>query len=82
MRHAAFALATASGLVLMGSAGGARSEYFCSPGFEPSYGSTCVAVPPRAEIEIFVTQPLISGDETTLVRHYRGHRRHGLRTRY
>ena len=82
MRHAAaFAIAVASGLGLSFAAGGARAEYFCSPGFEPSYGGTCVAVPARAEIELFVDQPLLGGEQT-VVRHYRRHRRHGLRERY
>ena len=82
MRHAAaLAFAAASGLGLMFAAGGARAEYFCSPGFEPRYGGTCVAVPPRAEIELFVDQPLL-GSEETVVRHYRRHRRHGLRERF
>ena len=82
MRHAAvFAFVAASGLGLLCAAGSARAEYFCSPGFEPSYGGTCVAVPARAEIELFVNQPLI-GAETTAVRHYRRHRRHGLRARF
>ena len=49
MRHAAaFAFAAASGLGLLFAAGGAHAEYFCSPGFEPSYGGTCGAVPARA----------------------------------
>ena len=49
MRHAAvLAFAAASGLGLLFAAGGAQAEYFCSPGFEPSYGGTCVAVPSRA----------------------------------
>lgn len=82
MRHAAaLAFVVASGLGLMFAAGGARAEYFCSPGFEPSFGGTCVAVPPRAEIELFVDQPLL-GSEETVVRHYRRHRRHGLRERF
>ena len=83
MRHAAaFAFAAASGLGLLFAAGGARAEYFCSPGFEPSYGGTCVAVPARAEIELFVDQPLLGGETTTVVRHHRRHRRHGLRELY
>ncbi len=84
MRHAtalAIAVAVLSGLDLTFAAGGARAEYFCSPGFEPSYGGTCVAVPPRAEIELFVDQPLL-GSEETVVRHHRRHRRHGLRERF
>lgn len=78
---AALAFAAASGLGLVVAAGAAHAEYFCSPGFEPSYGGTCVAVPPRAEIELFVDQPLLGTEEATVVRHYR-HRRHGLRERY
>ena len=82
MRHAAvLAFAAASGFGLLFAAGGAQAEYFCSPGFEPSYGGTCVAVPARAEIELFVDQPLL-GSEETVVRHYRRHRRHGIRERY
>ena len=82
MRHAAaLVLAAASGVGLLCTAGGAGAEYFCSPGFEPSYGGTCVAVPARAEIELFVDQPLL-GAETTVARHYRRHRRHGLHARF
>ena len=83
MRHAVLALAATSALGLMCAAGGARAEYFCSPGFEPSYGGTCVAVPARAEIELFVDQPLLGGEEPVpLVRHSRRHRHHGLRARF
>ena len=58
-----------------------RVEYFCSPGFEPSYGGTCVAVPARAEIELFVDQPLY--ETRTVRRVIRHHRyRHGLRERF
>lgn len=82
MRHAAaIAFVAATGAGLLVAAPGARAEYFCSPGFEPSYGGTCVAVPARAEIELFVDQPLLGGEET-VVRHIRRHRRHGLRERY
>ena len=82
MRHAAaFAFAAASGLGLLFAAGGAHAEYFCSPGFEPSYGGTCVAVPARAEIELFVDQPLY--ETRTVRRVIRHHRyRHGLRERF
>jgi hypothetical protein len=58
-----------------------RVEFFCSPGFEPSQGGTCVAVPARAEVELFVDQP-IYGQEEQVVHHVRRHRRHGLRERY
>ena len=58
-------------------------EYFCSPGFEPSYGGTCVAVAPRAEIELFVDQPIYSTPITPSYRPYVRHRRrHGIRERY
>lgn len=84
MRHALAlaAAAAAAGSCLMVVPGGARAEYFCSPGFEPSYGGTCVAVPARAEIELFVDQPLLGVERTEVVRQYRRHRRHGLRARY
>lgn len=84
MRYAALAFAAATGLGLMFAADAAHAEFFCSPGFEPSYGGTCVAVPPRAEIELFVDQPLYVGEDATvpLRRHYRRHRRHGLRERF
>ena len=84
MRHAAaFVFAAASGFGLLFAAGGAKAEYFCSPGFEPSYGGTCVAVAPRAEIELFVDQPLYDGENATVpLRRYRHHRRHGLRERF
>ena len=79
---AATAFAAVTGLALC-AAGAARAEYFCSPGFEPSYGGTCVAVPARAEIELFVDQPLLGNDAPVpLVHRYRRHRRHGLREAY
>ncbi len=62
------------------AAGVTRVEYFCSPGFEPSYGGTCVAVPSRAEIELFVDQPIY--ETQTVRRVVRRHRRHGLRERF
>ena len=80
---AALAFATVSGLGLLCAAESAQAEYFCSPGFEPSYGGTCVAVPARAEIELFVDQPLLGSEAPVpLARHYRRHRRHGLREAY
>ena len=56
-----------------------RVEYYCSPGFEPRGGS-CVAVPSRAEIELYVDQPIYGGDYGVR-RRYR-HRRRGLRERF
>ena len=56
-------------------------EYFCSPGFEPSYGGTCVAVPSRAEVELFVDQPIYES-EHVVRRTLRHHRRRGLQERY
>jgi len=59
-----------------------KVEYYCSPGFEPSYGGTCVAVPSRAEIELFIDQPIL--DEPRVLHRVPHHRRHrsGLRERY
>lgn len=54
-------------------------EYFCSPGFEPSYGGRCIATPARPEIELFLEEPVYTGEVTT-ERHYRRHK--GLRERY
>lgn len=56
-------------------------EYFCSPGFEPSYGGTCVAVPSRAEVEIYVEQPIYDTSETVHHHARRAHHR-GIRERY
>ena len=55
-----------------------RVEYYCSPGFEPGRGGTCVAVPSRAEIELFIDQPIYGGATRSRVRH----RRRGLRARF
>ena len=54
-------------------------EYFCSPGFEPR-GGACVAVPSRAEIELFVDQPIY--DAPAPYRRHRRHHRKGLRERF
>ena len=59
-----------------------KVEYFCSPGFEPSYGGTCVAVPPRAEIELYVDQPIYGVPVPTYRTYVRHRRRHGIRERY
>ncbi len=56
-----------------------KVEYFCSPGFEPSYGGTCVAVASRAEIELFVDQPIFAPTYRPRVRR---RRHHGLHERY
>ncbi len=58
-----------------------RVEYYCSPGFEPSYGGTCVAVPARPEIELFVDQPIYGTEATRRLVHHRRHR-HALRARF
>ena len=59
-----------------------KVEYFCSPGFEPSYGGTCLAVAPRAEIELFVDQPIFEPTAPTYRTRVRRHRRHGISERY
>lgn len=59
-----------------------RVEYYCSPGFEPSYGGTCLAVPARAEIELFIDQPIYATEETRRVVHRVRRHRHGLRERF
>ena len=56
-----------------------KVEYFCSPGFEPGRGGTCVAVPSRAEIELYVDQPIYGG---SVVYHHRHRRRHSIRERF
>ncbi len=55
-------------------------EYFCSPGFEPGRGGTCVAVPSRAEIELFVDQPIYDGSLS--YRHRARRRHHTIRERF
>ena len=59
-----------------------KVEYFCSPGFEPSYGGTCVAVAPRAEIELFVDQPIFAPTEPRYRPRVRRRRHHGISERY
>ena len=59
-----------------------KVEYFCSPGFEPSYGGTCVAVASRAEIELFVDQPIFAPVEPAYRPRVRRRRHHGLHERY
>lgn len=51
-------------------------EYFCSPGFVPTYGGRCIATPARDEVELFLNEAVEAP-----VYHHR-HRRHGLRARY
>ena len=55
-----------------------KVEYFCSPGFDVS-GSRCVATASRDEIDLYLNETF--GDAAPR-RHYRRHRRHGLRERY
>lgn len=59
-----------------------KAAFYCSPGFELNYAEQCVATASRAQVELFVDQPIYGSDET-VVRHYR-HRRHrnGIRERY
>ncbi len=59
-----------------------RVEYYCSPGFEPSYGGACVAVPARAEIELFVDQPIYGTEVTRRAVHHVRRHRHALRERF
>ena len=86
--------ATSTAQAMVGAPGSARIaapasdaavtkvEYFCSPGFEPSYGGTCLAVAPRAEVELFVDQPIFEPAARVYRSRVRRHRHHGLSERY
>lgn len=52
-----------------------KVEYFCSPGYEPSYGGRCIATAARDQVELFVDTPVEAYTHVT-------RRRHGLRERY
>lgn len=54
-----------------------RVEYFCSPGFVPSYGGQCVATMARDEVEIYVNEPVEALPPPPHRRH-----RHALHERY
>lgn len=59
-----------------------KAAFYCSPGFELNYAEQCVATASRAQVELFVDQPIYGADET-VVRHYRHrHHRNGIRERY
>ena len=59
-----------------------KAAFYCSPGFELNYAEQCVATASRAQVELFVDQP-IYGTEETVARHTRRHRhRNGIRERY
>lgn len=54
--------------------------YYCSPGFEATYGGRCVATASTDEVELFLND---SGYDDAPRRVYRHHRRrHGLSERY
>ena len=53
-----------------------KVEYFCSPGFVPTYGGRCEATAVATQIELFLNEPV----EEPVVRHH--HRRHALHERY
>ena len=80
MRRSAFlalALATAAA-----GATPARAEYYCSPGFQPSYGR-CIATAASSEVDLYLNEPggYIHDDAPAPLVHRR-HRRHGLHLRY
>lgn len=55
-----------------------RVEYFCSPGYEPTYGGRCVATLSRDQVELYLNDVY---DDTTVV-HRRHRHRHGLHERF
>lgn len=59
-----------------------RVGFFCSPGYEASYGGRCVATPARSEVDLYQDLPTYYGEATTLHRTYRRHRRQGLHERF
>ena len=58
-----------------------KVEYYCSPGFEPSYGR-CVATASTDQVDLYLNEPGGYDREELAppVRHR--HRRHGLHARY
>ncbi len=79
-RHALLVLAF--GMALAAEAAPARAEYYCSPGFVPSYGR-CIATAASDEVDLYLNEPggYIHDDAPLRVVHHR-HRRHGLHERY
>jgi hypothetical protein len=56
-------------------------EYYCSPGFEPTYGGRCVATLSRDEIDLYLNDT--TDDGVAHHRYRRHHRRHyTLHSRY
>ena len=82
MRLAAIVSAAlvAAGLVTAHT-GVAQAEYYCSPGFEPSYGGQCVATLSRDEVNLYLNEPGAEGDVQAIRPHRHRHRR-GLTARY
>ena len=54
--------------------------YYCSPGFEATYGGRCVATISRDEIDLYLNDSPVDNDRPPPRRHH--HRRHGLVERY
>jgi hypothetical protein len=82
MRRSAFialVLATAAAA----GAAPARAEYYCSPGFEPSYGR-CIATASTDQVDLYLNEPggYIHEDAPPVPLVHHRHRRHGLRARY
>ena len=55
-----------------------KIEYFCSPGYVPSYGR-CIATASRDQVELFLNETVDT--DVTPRRHHR-RRHHGLSERY
>lgn len=81
MRRTAL-LVLALGTALAAAAVPAQAEYYCSPGFAPSYGR-CIATASSSEVDLYLNEPggYIHDDAPVPLVHHR-HRRHGLRERY
>ena len=74
------ALAFVAGLVLASAGSGAQAEYYCSPGFAPTFVGQCVATLSRDEILLYLNEPVAEAVPMVRSRHHR--RRHGLAARY
>ncbi len=74
------ALIFVASLAVASAGSGAHAEYYCSPGFEPTFGGQCVATLSRDQIQLYLNEPVAEAIPTVRSRHHR--RRHGLAARY
>ena len=77
MRIATAAVLLGFGSAVLAMPPSAQAGYYCSPGFEATYGGRCVATTSRDEIDLYRNEPVAEA-YVPPVRHHRRHR-HGLR---